>query len=158
MKAENISILKVNVTNKRIVMNYHDHRDDLNYEVEKEEPAHPDLGDAMGLLDSDIADALHAKKDAIKNYKTKEWVIDEADSKKTLTIKASMSNKWDYANTVSSGKIPFESETLVEKVDKIREELFAYFFEGKQAQGTFPGMQARGLASQESGEEKGGDK
>ena len=89
----------------------------------------------------------------MKHFKVKGFTIDQGDGVKTILLDGSMTNSHDYANNVKSGKIPFESETLIEKVDALREELFSYFWEGKSAQGTLPGMQARGLASNEEKKE-----
>ncbi len=149
MKEENITFLACTITNKRIDANYHNHLDDLNYRIEKEEPAHPSLGEAVGVLDAKAAEAFYAKKDAVKNFKVKGFVIDEGDGVRTITLSVSMNNAHDYAQSVKTGKIPFESETLINEVDAIRHELWMYFFEDHTAQGTLPGMQGRGLASQE---------
>lgn len=153
MKEENITFLAVTITNKKIDASYHNHLDDLNYAVEKEEPSHPDLGKAMGLLDATAAEAFHAKKDAVKNFKTKGFLIDEGDGVRTILLTAGMSNAHEYSQTVKTGKIPFESETLIEKVDGVRHQLWKYFFEDYTAQGTLPGMQGRGLASNEGTDE-----
>lgn len=155
MKEENITILKCSVTNKRITADYHCHLDDLNYTVEKDEPSHPDLGKAMSKLDSYLADAFFAKKDAQQNFKVKGFTIDDGDGISTIQLDGSGTNVHDYSFSPKSGKIPFESEELIAKVEAVRHELFRYFFEGHTAQGTLPGMQARGLATQDGSEEEG---
>lgn len=148
MKKENISILRCTFSKKRITAEYHNHLDDLNYRVENEELPHPDLNVAVEPLGLDLADALHIKGNERDKFKCLGFTIDEGDGVITIALRGTVTNKHGYITPAFSGKIPFESEKLIAKVDLVREELFAYFFEGKQSQQTIPGMPARGMANE----------
>ena len=152
MKKETIEILSCSFGQKIIKIVFHDKELDLNMGAKKEEHHHPDLQKALVELSSNLADSCWINSAAKDNFIASGFSIDEKDSKTVITIDGKMTNKHGYiVGNMDSGIIPYESERLIKKVDLLRDELFQYFFEGKCAQGTIPGMTRSEL--KEGGEE-----
>jgi hypothetical protein len=141
MEKANVEILSCSFGQKFVTIGYHDRDFDINLTGKKDEFYHPDLQKALEALDTNLADACWINSSYRDNFKASGFSIDEKDSKKLLTISGKMENKHGYMiSSVNSGSIPYESERLIKKVEKLIEELYFYFFEGKCAQGTLPGM------------------
>ena len=153
MKRETIEILSCSFGQKIIKIDFHDKELDPNMDAKKEEFHHPDLQEALVALSSNLADSCWINSAAKDHFVASGFTIDEKDSKTVITIQGKMENKHGYTiGKMNSGIIPYESERLIKKIDHLRDELFQYFFEGKCAQGEFPGMSRKELKDEEGGE------
>jgi len=155
MKFTNIKILKSTFGLKKASIDYHNNLDGLNYKVECEDIIHPDLHEAKIALESDLANACHAIGEDQDYFSVTGFVYDEKDGIITVEIKGQLTNPFGYITKVSSGKIPQDEtqEKLKEKLETLRKELFAYFFESKTAQGNLDGFPTNAEQEQEMGDE-----
>lgn len=133
MEAKNLSILKCNRGIKSYSMDYFSTVDSHNYTIYDDELPHSDLINAFNALRPQLSRALWANSNAIENFDVYGFTIDERDDVVTVELKGKVKNPDDYYTNVSSGKIPLEGLVL-ERIDVLRAELFAYFFGNKKAQ------------------------
>lgn len=137
MEAKNLQILKCKRGITQYSMDYFNNLDSHNYRVEDTELPHPDLINAFKTLRPNLSRALYANSSAIDNFDVLGFTIDERDDVQTVEIRGKVKNPDDYFTNVSSGKIPLDGLVL-ERVDVLRAELFAYFFGNKRAQQDLP--------------------
>ncbi len=158
MKAEHIEILSCKF-GKTITMAYHNKVDTFNYDVEDgDRPPHGDLKKALIPLHVEFAAAHYVLGEERENFIPDGFVITKAGDKETIdqvkiTGKIITAHKDKIGN--NSGDIPMTTKGLEEKIELLRVELWAFFFNEKTAvtQGNLPGFPKKG----EEPESKEGD-
>ena len=149
MKANTIEILACKF-GKVISMKFHNKMDDLNYDVEDgDRPPHPDLKKALVPLHIEFAAAHYVLGEERENFIPDGFVITKAGDKETIDqvkITGKIQTSHGDKVTSNSGDIPMTSKGLEEKIEALRVELWAFFFNEKTAvtQGNLPGFPKKG--------------
>lgn len=148
MKAEHIEILSCKFS-KTITMAYHNKVDTLSYDVEDgDRPPHPDLKKALIPLHVEFAAAHYVLGEERENFIPDGFVITKAGDKEIkdqVKITGKIQTSHEDKVTCNSGDIPMTSKGLEDKIEALRVELWAFFFNEKTAvtQGNLPGFQSK---------------
>lgn len=149
MKAEHIEILSCKF-GKTISMAYFNKVDTLNYDVEDgDELPHPDLKKALVVLHPDMAAAHYVLGEERENFLPSGFSITKAgdeDSIDQVSIAGKLETSHGDKVSINSGDIPMTKKGLEEKINTLRTELWAFFFNSKTAvtQGNLPGFPKKG--------------
>jgi len=139
MKKNEIEILSGQVKGTRISMEYYNNLDGLNYSVEDDDEPHPDLKKALVAMHVDLATAHYVIGEEREKFRPLEFEITKAgdgeDTTDQIVIKGKLETYHGKLLTINSGEIPMDNDTLREKVETLREELWGYFFNEKNASG-----------------------
>ena len=131
MNFENIHILACKF-GKKVKMDYYNKLDSLNYSVEDGDLPHPDLSGAMKAFQGELAESHYVLGDEKNNFVPTGFSVEEKKDKFFVKVSGKMTTDQDDKVAVNSGNL--DMEPLEDKVDILRQELFAFFFEGKNAQ------------------------
>ena len=134
MKQDDIQIIGCKVA-KKVSIDYYDTRDGYNYNVENSEYPHPDLVEAIGAFKNNLAESHYILGTDMDNFKPVGFQIHEAKGKFSVIILGKLTTLHGDKVTCSSGKIPVEEDGVDNLLKELRGELYAYFFNGKTAQG-----------------------
>lgn len=132
---DNIQILACKF-GKKVSMDYYNKIDNLNYNVEDGELPHPDLRNAMKAFQENLAESHYVLGTDKDNFVPNGFIIQEKKDKFFVKVSGKMTTNEDDKVSVNSGNL--DMEPLEEKVATLRQELFEFFFEGKNAQGKLP--------------------
>ena len=147
MESSKIEILSCKF-GKSLSMGYFSKVDTLNYEVEDgDETPHPDLKKALVALHPDLAAAHYVLGDERENFQPSGFSITKAGNDESIDqVKVTGNLVTSHGNKVSvtSGDIPLTSKGLEDKIELLRVELWAFFFNNKTAftQGNLPGFES----------------
>jgi len=144
MEFENIYITAAKF-GKKIEMTYNNHEDSKNYTVDAQEIPHPDLKEALLAFQSDMAESLFITKEPLfKKFTPNKFIVSEKKGIFTVEIKGKMKTQGEEMVNATSGPLQLVDDPnhkLTLKLNTLRKELFAYFFEDKTAQQKLPGME-----------------
>ncbi len=149
MKAEHIEILACKF-GKNVSMKYFNKVDSLNYDVEDgDEVPHPDLKKALVALHPDLAAAHYILGEERENFLPSGFSITKAgddDKIDQVNISGKLVTAHGSKIPINSGDIPMTSKGLEEKIETLRTEYWAFFFNEKSAvtQGNLPGFPKKG--------------
>ena len=155
MEAKHIQILSCKF-GKTIEMSYHNKVDTLTYDVKDgDETPHPDLKKALVALHPYLAAAHYVLGEERENFLPKGFKVTEAGNEDTIdqvSIFGELINAYDNSVAVNSGNIPINTGELEEKIETLRTELWAFFFNNKTAvtQTEIPGFPKKGDIPEES--------
>ena len=155
MEANQIEILSCKF-GKKLSMGYYNRVDTLNYDVEDgDETPHPDLKKALVALHPDLAASHYVLGEERENFQPTGFSITKAgdeDKIDQVNIDGKLVNSYGDKITIKSGNIPINSKGLEEKIDTLRTEYWAFFFNEKTAttQGNLPGFQSEKEAVKEN--------
>ena len=149
MKANELEILACKF-GKIISIEYYNKVDTLNYGVENgDELPHPDLKKALVALCPDMAAAHYVLGEEREKFLPSGFSITKAgdeDSIDQVSIAGKLVTSHGDKVSINSGDIPMTSKGLEEKINTLRTELWAFFFNSKTAvtQGNLPGFPKEG--------------
>ena len=136
-------------------MDYHSKIDDRNHGLEEEdEVPHPDLKKALVALHPDFAKAHYVLGEERENFIPNGFSITKAgneDAIDQVNITGKLVTSYKNKISITSGDIPMTSKGLEEKINTLRVELWAFFFNSKTAvtQTEIPGFPAKGDVPEE---------
>jgi len=131
MNFENIQILACKF-GKKVSMDYYNKLDSLNYNVEDGELPHPDLSGAMKAFQGELAESHYVLGTDKDNFVPNGFSINEKKDRFFVKVTGKMTTNEDDKVSVNSGNL--DMDPLEEKVATLRQELFEFFFKGKNAQ------------------------
>jgi len=135
MEFTDIQILGCKVA-KKVSMNYYHPKEGLNYNVDDGEYPHPDLVEAVLAFRNHLAESHYIVGGEQDYFKPQGFVIHEDKEVFSIVVTGKLTTLEGDVVPCKSGKINTAEDSEIEnKLATLREELFAYFFRGKSAQG-----------------------